>query len=444
LLPILMACMSLMHMLQAAEPVHFSHLATIPGIEQTGSPVRVHLTSEVIRQTRTGFEDLRLFTGEAEVPYVIYSRNSSQTGPTSFDFAVNDYHEDNGKEFLQLSCERQKKPITRIDIKTSARDFRRHVTIETSENGKTWVKLAEGTIFDFSSKVDLRKCHLTIPESNNRLFRLILDGSVPLSQESTEISLIYKDLKLDIANLAAGQFRYDRISGLAGKRETFSALQDTCIFDAVASLDENGDTVLDLGYVNLPIESLTFSITSPYFHRQLKVLSSDSADGIFRPVAWATIERYPGQQTVPFSVACHLPRQTWVKLVIANDNNPPLTMEQVKVNWARQELIFVPASDEQDYALYFGSDKMEAAQYDLGLLIQNRPDTLGSMPMLEPGAVEANALHDADAPVNSAEAAQRQQQKLFTWAIVVAAVILGVWVVFLTRKLSRQESDPSQ
>lgn len=437
----LIIALLLLGTLHAAEPVHFAVLAPIQGDLTPQQPVRVPLPAELIRQTRTGFPDLRVFDDQGrETPYVIHTRQRVQDGTRTFTFDLVAYDRQEEIETLVLQRPDAIRAITRLQIQTAARDFRRHLRIATSDDRQQWEPLLEDVIFDFSSRVDLRRTAIDLPATDARFLRLILDQAGG-SDGMERLQLQYQDLKLDVAHLQTGAFKIDRVQGTAGQHVELEAAYDSLELPNPTAHHQQQSTDLLLGQLNLPIEQLELHIADPFFHRQVQLASSQTGeDDDWTRRHTDTLYRLPGVREAKTQLTPRLGRTAYLQLHIVNGDSPPLNVERVEVRWLRRELCFIPEAG-RTYTLYAGNAKLAAPRYDTAHLIPYQAPRIAAMPAASLGQVGPNPRFDADAPVSDAEATARHQRLLLTALVIVVSVLLAAWLFHLLRGMQASEPD---
>ncbi len=411
----------------AAEPEQFAWRAPVEGDLPADAPARIDLNAEVIRHTRPGFVDLRIFDDEGtETPYVIHSRRKWHVKGESFAYEVVDYGLEDGVETLVL-----KRPdevtgvIDEVVIDTGARDFRRAVEVAASDDRERWTVIASDMVFDFTSRVNLRRTVLPVEPSSARFLRLKLHGAV--EQPGTEtINLQYKDLKLDIASLEAGVFRVNAVRGII-QRHKVEAITQRLRFDGVdRHTDSDGNTVLEPGRVNLPVERLVLEVETPFFYRRVEVQVKGQEGEDWRVAYSGWIYRIPGMPMAHLHLEPELDRALFLRLVIVNDDNPPLRIDAVKVEWLRRELLFI-AEAGRHYSLYVGGHAVQSPRYETAWLLPYTAPSIERFPLVTAGRIVDNAGYRPELNF---------EWKGWMFGVVVVAVmiLLAIWMYSVLRQ----------
>src|SRR5262249_51224896 len=138
----------------------FKDRAEISGTFEAGKPAKVPLGAEILRNSREGLVDLRIVDAYVkELPSVLFSQVRQRDTEASVVYDVVRYHESKGGEAeLELSLSKPPSaPVRQLVISTPNRDFYKKVSVSSLNAGGDAKTLAADAIFDFSSKVDLRK-----------------------------------------------------------------------------------------------------------------------------------------------------------------------------------------------------------------------------------------------------------------------------------------------
>ena len=218
-LSVVFTWLTVVPVLWAVEPEVFPFQASITGAFIPDEPVRVALPAELIAETSRDFADLRLFDDRNQaIPYVIYAQQSPKWKLEVFTFNLLAYEESGNIRTLIIECPKHQDAvpehqnavpehqdtipahqdaipehqdtvneihldtshldtaINEILLDTTACNFKTRVQIYSSNNRQDWCKLTDDMIFDFSSRVNLRKTNIDIPPSTARYFKLILQA----------------------------------------------------------------------------------------------------------------------------------------------------------------------------------------------------------------------------------------------------------------------------
>ncbi len=115
------------------------------------------LNKDIVSETHNKFSDLRVFDDLGrETSYVIYDERKPPRKIKTFTFKVISYRDADG--LAEIVVERPKigASFSSIQFITTNSDFKKSVEIVGSSDRKTWKDVASETIFDFTSRIDLR------------------------------------------------------------------------------------------------------------------------------------------------------------------------------------------------------------------------------------------------------------------------------------------------
>ena len=124
-------------------------------------------------------------------------------------------------------------------------------------------------------------------------------------------------------------------------------------------------------------------------------------------------------------------------LKIINQDNPPLQVEEVKIQWIRRNLYFIPEED-RGYELYLGGRNIRTPQYDLQRLIPDKYDKLMTYAECKLGALKKN---EAYSPRPDPQSQAGFKKYLFPGLVILLVCILGFWVFRLMIKIPGNRSS---
>jgi hypothetical protein len=417
------------------KPTDFQYRADLGRPQEIGAPVRVHLPAKVFSETLNGFADLRLYddTGQ-ETPFVIYEEKRLGEGPRRFPFKVLSYEEGEDSRSIVLERPEKEPDYDSIEIVTPARDFQKSIRLEASEDRESWRPIGEDTIFDFSSKVNLRKVHMDHPPLAARYLKVTINEEEGWKEEGTDVSLRYKDLDFSVRETRGETFRVDSVMGHKSERSAHEIVDRTDWTGYETSRDEEGATILELGRVNLPLTEISFDIADDYYYREVEVWASDTGSGEdYRRQTSASVYRIVGMAVPDATLELNGLQAKYLQLRILNQDNPPLEIQGVHFTWNRRNLYFLP-QEGRDYALYFGNERVRAPQYETARLIPNKPEVLVAYPSVEPKEVVPNATYSQ----------RRDAAEIQSWILYAVVLLLLVGLTAWGVKIVTQASNPSE
>ncbi|MFC1850198.1 hypothetical protein ACFL27_08410 [candidate division CSSED10-310 bacterium] len=428
----------------AAHPSDFRFKVALTGHDKhAGMPVRLALGPELISKTAPVFSDLRLFDDHGqEIPFVIYEQRRQRSHGGSFTWKIFDYHVAHGIQTIYLKRpDRDKNYHTQqgdtgfnnIEIITTARDFNKKLQLFESADRRSWKPLVSGSIYDFTSEIDLRKTTIGFTETKSPYLKLIMsDDFTPVDMEQ-KWKFHYQELTFSFRSLKKGEIKIIRFSSELSRERGASIIMDHLTLpNPELILDREKNTVIELGYLNLPLEQITLQVRNKFFYRQVELwISQSGKQQEYARTAAQLIYRIPGIKESKNTLLFDQPRRKFVILKVINHDNPPLQVSEVKIEWPRRHLYFIPES-ERLYTLYLGGTDVEAPTYELQKLIPYNHTTLSKYPQWTSGLIKKN---DQYAPRAAESVRTRFEKYTLITLILILVSGLGFWMYHLMQKI---------
>ncbi len=393
------------------------------------------LNKEIISETHNNFSDLRIFDDIGrETPYVIYRERKPPQEIQTFSFKVISYQDADG--IIEIIIERPKNGTSYSSIQfiTPNRDFKKSVNIMGSSDRNEWNDIASEAIFDFTSRVDLRKITIKIPEADYPYLKIYIKDDSSTGEDRADIKLLYKGIELAVNGDRRKIFRIDRI--IASKGASFPSkevLDYTYCNNRDIFTDSGGNTVINLDRVNLPITEIILQVENPYYYRFVELLESDSGDEeSFHKLCSGNIYKITGMKNPEDTIKCPLPRREYLQLKILNGDNPQLRISKIKIGWVKQNLYFIPESG-RSYSLYFGSGEVEMPLYELKNLIAPEYEKLKQYKVVATESIKSNRYYKPQKSV--VDKREKIEKNIFTGVVLILVGGLGYWVYRLMKKI---------
>jgi len=348
----------------ALTPNDFRYQAPLTGTVNPTSVCMVALPAEVL-QKAASLDDFRLFGPDRqEVPFVLHRAEAEQAEQYQLKILAYDDKESSALVTVELPDKHQ--PINEIELATDARDFRTTVTVTGSQDRREWRQLAREAIFDFSAQVDLRKTRISLPSNDYRYLRLLLVADKKQKPGGEALQLSYKGVDLTVG---AGQPRNIRISGIVGRTTPVQAelFDRLTIATPPVTVDKGGNSVLTLA-TGVPVDRISLEVADAYFHRRLTILASDTGEEeSYRQICQGSLYRFllGGSSERLEAIDCRAEKPRFLRLVIDNGSNRPLTIRGVTIEWRPRSLTFVTEPVPGPYTLVFGNGTLARPNYDL-------------------------------------------------------------------------------
>ncbi len=356
------------------DPSSLRYSATLNEEIKKGGYYRVILSAEILEQCRKSLRDLRIFDKEnREIPFVILDNRVPPKKTVRYPLDVISYEDKATRTRIVLKRPNPITPVTRLEMDSLDRDFSKAVTVSGSTDMKNWKTLGKDALYDFSSRVNLRKMHLALRKNNFPYLQLVID------EEKERKNLQNIRLKFDGMDFSASAYTKKKLQVSRFVVLDDAEGQEKVVYDemklipSVSTDQKKGITEITFNSA-LPFSSLEFAVDHPYYYRPLRLYGTNTA----RREAPALIKQdslysFPSLNQTQTKKHIDLPMpqeyQSY-KVVIENEANPPLKIESITLRWAQKQLFFIGLDDHQGYRLFWGSPTIEEASYDIVKLIR--------------------------------------------------------------------------
>ncbi|MBA9076514.1 hypothetical protein [Rufibacter quisquiliarum] len=410
--PFLLLCFLLLLPLASASAQDFKWQAQLTPVPQPGY-YRVLLSPQITGHLQESLADIRLVNREKQaVPYLLRVEQPVQYQTLFKEYEILRYQRRPGGMSELLIHNPEQRTLNNISLLIGNAETRKTVSLSGSDNQQDWFVLKEQDVLyaiENTQKTTEVKL-LDFPLSNYRYFRLQLQDSA-----SAPLNI-----------LKAGY--YDTYSE-AGKYTRIPV-------QTLSRTDSAKTTLLRLRF-GQPVypEQLVFHISAPHlYHRAGRVVlgKKEASARVRKKRRRQQIE----QTTVPLLLSSntpatlHLPRQRVEELVVQIDNgdSPPLRIDSLQVLQLNRYLVAEMAPDQQ-YSLRFGSEKLDAPDYDLMYFQDSIPREL---PLVH---VQSLQRLKTDIKVGKTKGS-----KILIWvAIAVLAAGLGLMSIKLLREMEKKK-----
>jgi hypothetical protein len=423
----------------SAKALRFRYSAELRGPFFAGSMYRIPLGPEILERCTPGLTDLRVIGPVRNViPAGVRVERPGWNGPASWPLEIVGYDEKGrNSSTVTLRLPEAHSAIDSIDLDISGNDFRRRVELFSGRDGSRWTAIATGEIYDFSSRVPLRKTRLGIPRTTDRFFRIVLTTPEvpPTGSPGDQIRLKYRDLEFSAGGAAnAGPPIRIRSASAAGTPEG-TVEWDECRLETHEMLtSREGDTVIRFETA-IPVERIRFECDDPYFFRMATWETSESGkDDSWQPVARLPLSRFPldGEhgETVD-TLAATSAGHRFHRLTIANRRNPPLALRSILIGWSRRSLYLVAPTNADKYDLVFGNPAAPAPEYDLERLLTPAVLSRTRFETVFPGTFREDRTFEPEPTPRSREEVERT---VLVGVVLALVVGLGFWLMRLLRR----------
>lgn len=309
----------------------------------SGHQQYVAIDETLWEHTRPDLADLRLYSGQNEVPYALTTeRGSSESERRSVQVLQPGTRNGKTQFFLDMS---QLNQYDRIELTLSSRNFVAKAQIDGQEDlhGPSWATLANTIIYDLSDDRLGSNTTLRLPLARYKYLRITLDGPVKPSEIEG----------------ARAEIREE-------EKEVWRTISSR------AKPEQHGkDTVFTFSIPShAPVERLAFTIdpAQPNFRRAVELQRDKEIPVTSGEISRVHMVRH-GQKIdyEQTSINLYGNRLNELKVIVHNGDDPPLKITGIQLQQYERRIYFNSSSTPR---LYYGDVKLEAPEYDYAKLFQ--------------------------------------------------------------------------
>ncbi|HEY3306041.1 MAG TPA: DUF3999 family protein [Candidatus Binatia bacterium] len=405
--------------------------ATLARPQETGGMAALPLDEALYDRLLIPPHDLRLVDqGAALVPHVVQCGRTTAAATTVMRPVQIINRTFTPKRFSRVVLDFGESALkNKLKVDLSGQNYRRRVTIEGGEDGRTWETVQERN-FLFDAHVpgqSLRLDTLAFPENSFRYLRLTVENMAddPERVEINGANAFYEE--------PAGEPQLARVQVVSRNIEQDKKTSSTVI-------------TLDLGFRNLPLQSVALAIENARFDRAYTIEGRNTiTHKIYRRTeeAWRAEERetpwssvaqgqfyrreYQGKISEMTEAAIPHAAYRYLRVTILNRDDSPLEIKDVAVKRRTCALLFKAQAGAQ-YTLYGGNGKAGAAAYDFARLVPGMD--IATLPQVNHGAIETLKPEEAQVPWSE------RYSYLITGGVVVAVLLmLGIILPVLKKEM---------
>jgi len=371
----------------------------------------VNIDRGIYIHSQPGLADLRVVSGQGEVPYVLERMSGSrQHTEVPSSEALNQGVTTAGDLELTVDVGTGQRH-NGIRLATNRVNFRQRASVATGDDGRTWTRVRDdGYIFDFSQdEHHVSILEVSYPVSSRRYVRLTVYGwNDPKAIEQAWVTLDKNEPPVR-----------DAMATLQADPQQEAKTQSTLY-------------TWDLGISGLPYDQLSLVVDTPDFERAATVeISQDGKD--WQSLANGVLSRFGSEE----SLTIELPEShdRYLRLRIYNRDDRPVAVKSATLSVIRSQLKFKPAPGAT-YWLYFGNLDAHAPSYDL----RDRLAREGPLPetVISAGPEESSPTYREKPP--APKPWSEQHQGILYITLGLAVVSMGVVTVRFLRKAGAASS----
>jgi hypothetical protein len=291
------------------------------------------------------------------------------------------HEQDDGLELI-VQLDRDAASADGLSILTPLRDYERRVRVLGSKDGAEWTPLAAGgLVFDYSRYIDLSNCEIRLPKNDFRQLKILLSG-IADAKESPFLELTRKyrggrDAEtIEKTVLQRRPFRMDRIELWREIPETIAEYEKKADYPVEEFRTEEDpadkNTIVEIETQREPLTEFTIETASRNFSRSIAIQRA-ARRGV--RTEWVDIARgkmslvdFGGYRKQGLTIDFPEQRETAYRIVIRNEDNPPLAITGVKARGNVYRAVFLAAKDE-GYRLAYGAEETDPPKYDTATVL---------------------------------------------------------------------------
>lgn len=413
----------------------------------------VPLDSRIYAATRDGFPDLRLVDQQGtETPFLLEKAAETRTETTRLDCdseLLTLKKKDDKAIEITLRLKEDEPNADGLTVFTPLTNFEHRLQIFGSDDGKNWSLLVkDAEIFDYSRYMPVSNRDIPLPTNTYRHFKVFIEEPI----QTREAELLELTRKLDGNKEAERSERIDlqriplqieRIGFWRNQTEVLPETEKHFSYPAVGFKitqdKEHKATLIDVEMQREPLTGFTLQTSSRNFNRAaavqipvkygIETRMQEIGSTTFESLHFQDIHR--DQTTILFPEQ----RQQQYRIVVSDNDNPPLQIDAVSGVGNGYNLLFLPQKGNS-YSLRYGSETATLPHYE----------TAPIQELLRKGYKSTPAALDAETTAaqvpEELDFAKLLNSKFFLGAVVTLMVVVLAWS--LVRVGKRIEQFPKE
>ena len=434
----------------AVNPADFTHYQDVRAPDPLPGPdalAALVLSDDVFAELNLRATNLRLLEADQrEVPYLLRPRTErlTRTEERIFPVAPLAFREmkDNRAEIVVARPAEPGVPVALL-LHSGQANYEKRITVSGSQDQQNWTTLTEAQpVFDYTRYVDVRNNRVNLPSGEWAFYRIEISN---LAEDRKAVfTEVIRQLQggaeqiteTETARIRQEPFRVERLE-LVMQQERMQSERPVLIRRDVPEFEVHHDSTAHVTRVEFvtrrqPVVAVWVYPRDRNFSRQATVSGTDESgpNASWEGLANATLTRIE-------AAAGHQPRlklelgeprrYARYRIVLHNQDNPPLEIESVQAETETWEaLFFSPAGPVR---LYYGGPLAVAPQYDIGAVLAASPRPEPQLWTASPSA--ANPAYREPAPPK----APRSGRALMVLAILAMVALLFVVIAKAARQV---------
>jgi hypothetical protein len=343
------------------------------------------LDSDIYAATRDGLPDLRVLDAtNHEAPYQIepdVEFREERIRHSGHVEGISLREEGNAIE-IRLRLPKDSPPAGGFAFFTPQVDYERKVRVFGSDDGTNWKPLGpDGVIFDYSRYMDVSNREVPLPANSFRQFRIVVEDVTdekesPYKHLSRTFRGGKEEERREDTTLQRRTFRIDRIEFFWHTTQQHVKKAKKADYP-VASFNKETDaskkqTILHVRTRREPLTAFTIQTTGRNFNRraavEVPVVRGPTTE--WNPIGHATLSNFRFRNIHREHLSIEFPehRQEEYRIVISNEDNPPLDVTGAKAEGNVYRATFL-AEEGKAYRVYYGSEGAESPKYEAATVL---------------------------------------------------------------------------
>ncbi|MEK7077217.1 MAG: DUF3999 family protein, partial [Patescibacteria group bacterium] len=343
--------------------------ARITGGQSSSEYAILQMPSEFFSHLKPDLSDLRIVNRDGEVPYVLGVEKETVSSSKVPARMYNLSSGANGTAFI-ADLGPNGSFHNAITIQVTSENFRRGVTIEGSQDEKSWRTLiSQGQIFDYTVRdiksVSVRDTDVSYPEATFRYLRVTISGG-SLDVRGAQV---FREIQL-----AAREAAYEPVISVSENSEARTT-----------------DAVLDMATDGIPHRRGTLKTASVNFNRPIAIYDSSNKSD-WRLLTYGYLYRVETSLFTGSNLEFVYPESNrrYLKISVLNGDDRPISIDGVSLYGVVRRVIF-SYDPAKEYFAYLGRPDARRPQYDFEKISQYLD--VSSLDQVSAGPIEANSSY---------------------------------------------------
>ncbi len=414
----------------------------------------IDLDAEVYANSLTNFQDLRLLDQQdTETPFWLKEIADSQTVTRRINVSseITQLNKSSTQGFEVIAkIKRDNVTASGVTIITPQRNFEYALTILGSAQGEKWqILLEKAVIYDYSQFMDFDKRDIELPPNQFRFFKFVLSdtvttGRIGLSKLKTILKGGRQQERQETVLLSHKALHIDAIKFWRNQTETRNNIKrrfeypiDT--YKVFQNKDEK-QTIIDIEARLLPLNGFQLAIAGANFSRSVE-LQTPVQQGVetrMQTLSRGKLEALHFKDFHREQLTLKFPgqRREKYRLIVFNDDNPPLKIEGVIGLGFGYQLLFF-ARPEYRYQLLYGAVKAAKPVYDIvpiqELLSKGYQGAQGKL---------ADVSKLPESKVTDYGLKELLDSEVFLGLVMTLMILVLIWSIFQVSKHISKLDDP--